>query len=105
MAICGADRVAGTQLRHAICVCLLQARSLLTVPEVVAGVEALGCSVPGRPSKTVSDALRWEIRRGRVVRRGRSLYQTGRMARSTEWWMQREIASLRPLVAQTPADA
>jgi hypothetical protein len=96
MAICGADRVAGTELRHAICVCLLRAQSPLTVPEVVAGVEALGCSVPGRPSKSISDAVRWEVRKGRVVRLGRSLYQIGSMPRSTEWWMRRKIASLPP---------
>lgn len=104
MAIFGADRVAGTQLRHAICVCLLRAQTPLTVPEVVAGVEALGWSVPGRPSKTISDALRWEVAKGRVVRLDRSLYEIGIMPRSTEWWMRREIASLCQIVAQTPAD-
>ena len=76
MAIYGADRVGGTGLRHAICVCLLDARGPLTLPEVVAGVEALGWSVPGRASKTVSDALRWEVRKGRVERLA-SIHRSG----------------------------
>lgn len=33
-----------------------------------------GFSIPGRPSKTVSDALRWEMRRGRVRRLRRGVY-------------------------------
>lgn len=93
MAKFGADRIFGTQLRHAICLCLLNAEAPLTVPEVITGVEVLGCPVPGRPSKTVSDALRWEVRRGRAVRVDRSLYRTGAMPRSAEWWIRRQVAS------------
>lgn len=105
MAITGADRIGGTELRHAISVCLLDAASPLSLAEVVAGVEALHCPVPGRASKTVSDALRWEVRKGRAVRLGRSSYRAGTMPRSTEWWIRRQVASRQQIVAQTPAEA
>lgn len=104
MAIVGADRIAGTALRHAICVCLLEANAPLTLSEVVAGLEHLAVVVPGRASKTVSDALRWEVRNGRAIRVRRSVYQAGSMPRSTEWWIRRQVASRHSLVAQRPAN-
>jgi hypothetical protein len=36
-----------------------------------------------RASKTISDALRWEVKRGRVVRLGQGRYGPGTMPRST----------------------
>ena len=77
----------------------------MTVPEIVAGVEAFGLPVPGRSSKTVSDALRWEVRKGRVVRLDRSRYRTGSMPRSTEWSIRTQLAAYQKIVAQTPAEA
>jgi len=43
-----------------------------TVGELIDAVKHQGFSFRGRPSKAVSDALRWEIERGRVhrLRRG-----------------------------------
>lgn len=93
MAIIGADRISGTALRHAICVCLLDAKAPLTLAEVVARLEELAVLVPGRASKTVSDALRWEVRHGRAIRLRRSVYQAGSMPRSTEWWIRRQVAA------------
>lgn len=95
MAVIGSDRASGVQLRYAICVCLLDAQVPLTLPEVVAGLEELGVPVPGRTSKTVSDALRWEVRKGRAVRLARSLYRAGSMPRSSEWWIRRQVAARR----------
>ena len=95
----------GVRLRHAICVCLLEEQRAMTVPEIVAGVEALGLSIPGRASKTVSDALRWEARKGRAVRFERSRYRTGTMPRSTEWWIRSQVAAHQRVVAQMPAEA
>jgi len=97
MAMVGADRLAGLDLRYAISLCLLDAQSPLRLPDVIARVEAFGFVIPGRPSKTVSDAMRWEVRKGRVVRLGRSLYKTGRMPRSTEWWIRSRVAAEREL--------
>ena len=95
----------GVRLRHAICVCLLEERRAMTVPEIVGGIEALGLSIPGRASKTVSDALRWEARKGRAVRLERSRYRIGTMPRSTEWWIRSQVAAHQKVVAQIPAEA
>ena len=75
----------------------------MTVPELVVMVEAFGLSISGRASKTVSDSLRWEVRKGRVVRVERSRYRAGSMPRSTEWWIRKQAAAYRSTVAQTPA--
>jgi hypothetical protein len=40
----------------------------MTVAEMVVALRRLGVVVPGRERKTVSDALRWEIGKGRVRR-------------------------------------
>lgn len=93
MAVVGADRTAGVQLRHAICFCLLDADSPLTLSQLLVRLEDLGVLVPGRPSKTLSDALRWEVRKGRAVRLSRSTYGAGTMPRSTEWWIRSRIAA------------
>jgi hypothetical protein len=45
-----------------------------TAAATAATVAAQGYRLPGRASKTISDALRWEVRRGRVVRLGRGRY-------------------------------
>lgn len=45
-----------------------------TVTELADAVAARGFTIPGRPGKTVSDALRTELVRGRVHRLGRGRY-------------------------------
>jgi hypothetical protein len=67
----------------------------LRVAEIVALLHTEGLMVGGRPSKTVSDALRWEVAHGRVVRLGRGLYGPGRMPRSTRAWIRRRNRLLR----------
>ena len=67
----------------------------LRVAEIVALLHAQGLVVGGRPSKTVSDALRWEVAHGRVVRLDRGLYGPGRMPRSTRAWIRRRNRLLR----------
>ena len=47
----------------------------VTVAELVTYLDELGFTIDGRPSKIISDALRWEVRRGRVVRLGRGRYR------------------------------
>lgn len=62
----------------------LMKRSEMTVAEmVVALVHRHGFDLGGRASKIISDALRWETRRGRVVRVGRGRYRFSHAARST----------------------
>ena len=63
----------------------------MTVSELVDCLDHLECTPAGRPGKVVSDALRWEMRRGRVRRIGRGRYAAGRIPRSTRWWMKDQI--------------
>src|SRR5215217_7975964 len=81
----------GVRLRHVLSVCLLDEQRVMTVPELVIKVEAFGLPISGRASKTVSDSLRWEVCKGRVVRVTRSRYRAGSMPRSTEWWIRRQV--------------
>ena len=77
----------------------------MTVAELATVVAALGTEVPGRPSKAISDGLRWECRKGRVARLGRGLYGPGSMPRSTRHWIRQQVqiwASARSL--QAPSD-
>ena len=67
----------------------------LSVAELRMRLRHLGFSVAGRPSKTISDALRWEVRRGRVERRGRGFYGPGDIPRSTEYRIIKRVQVLR----------
>ena len=55
----------------------------MTVAELVHVLNADGYELGGRASKIVSDALRWEVARGRVVRRSRGVYAYGRTPPAT----------------------
>jgi hypothetical protein len=67
------------------------------VPDLVELLERRGVRIPGRPSKVVSDALRAEMRRGRVVRLGRGRYGPGHMPRSTAHRIGRRARAVRPV--------
>ena len=67
----------GRALRFVL-VDLIRGHGTVTVAELVTAVEGLGYPVPGRMSKTMSDALRWEVARWRVIRVGRGIYRIGR---------------------------
>ena len=97
----GAERLSGIHLRYQLCVCLLDAPAPLTISELVEQIEARGFAVFGRASKTVSDALRWEVRRGRVTKVGRGRYARGVMPRSTEWWIRKHADARRRAVVAT----
>lgn len=55
----------------------------VTVAEMVADLAEAGFTLTGRASKVISDALRWEVRRGRVVRLRRGVYRYRGAPRST----------------------
>lgn len=92
--------IAGLHLRYVLTLHLADTGES-TIDGLVAAVEQAGFAIRGRPSKTISDALRWEIRRGRVVRRGRGRFGPGTMPRQTRSWMRKRIRSLQQ---QTPRD-
>ncbi len=98
------DRVYGRPLRYLACLALRQAGRSMTLPELVEAIQSQGFNIAGSANKVVADALRWEVRKGRVVRAGRGRYRFGQMPRSTEWWMKNQIAAIRSATfAQTLA--
>ena len=71
----------GIELRYMLAT-NLSIHGAATMFEMIELLEYQGFAIPAR-WKTVSDALRWEIRRGRDSRLRRGLYGPGQMPRST----------------------
>jgi hypothetical protein len=94
----------GTELRYAV-IRLLQLLGPSTIPDILDALDKWGFAVEGRPSKTVSDALRWERRRDRVRRIGWGLYRAGAMPRSTEHRIITRVTALREEVAHSRSEA
>jgi hypothetical protein len=87
-------QLSGKTLRWLTGVTLLDANQSLTVAEIVARIEER-FAIPGaRSGKAVSDALRWELRRGRVVLVARGRYAAGLMPRSTEYGLRKRVENL-----------
>ncbi len=63
----------------------------LTVTQLAQLLDDGGFTLPGRPSKAISDALRWEVGRRRVVRLGRGRYGPGRIPRGTAYRIDRRV--------------
>ena len=81
----------------------------MTVAELVVRCEREGVVFADRGSKLVSDALRWEIGWGRVVRLRRGVYRFAGMSRSTRYWIAHRVRDLRAYLARvrlqpTPSD-
>lgn len=76
------DALRGRALRF-ILVDLLRQHPVVTVADMVTYLDELGYQLPGRASKVISDALRWEQARGRVIRLGRGIYRYGRTPTTT----------------------
>ncbi|TSD94431.1 hypothetical protein FOS14_20645 [Skermania sp. ID1734] len=86
--------IRGINLRYALTQQLFD-EGPQTVAELVKALEEQGFQFPGRASKAVSDALRWEIRRSRVRRLGRSNYGPAYMPRQTAARIRDRVAALR----------
>ena len=84
----------GTDLRYML-TRLLQLNGPATVAELIVMLNAEGFTVAGRPSKTVSDTLRWEMGRGRVWRIGRGRYLADDVPRGTEHRIIKRVGQLR----------
>lgn len=88
-------KIAGLDLRYVLTWQLIEADSVLPVSALARRLEADGFGVARPASKTVSDALRWEVGRGRVVRVGRGSYRPGTMPRQTRSRIRLRVAALR----------
>jgi hypothetical protein len=84
----------GIELRYVLALYLWR-NGRATIGEMVDELGAQGFCVRGRPSKAVSDALRWEIVRGRVRRLGRGLYGPAYIPRATEYRIINRVQMLR----------
>ena len=89
-----ARRVRGIELRYLLAMHLLL-HGPATVSELVDMLAWHGFETKGRTSKAVSDALRWELSRGRVRRLGRALYGPGSVPRATEYRIHQRVMTLR----------
>jgi hypothetical protein len=66
-----------------------------SISELAEAVAWQGFAVAGRASKSISDALRWEMGYGRVRRLGRGLYGPGWLPRGTEHRIHKRFLALR----------
>jgi hypothetical protein len=90
--------VSGTDLRYLLTAYLFD-HGPATVEELVDALAYHGFRPPGRSSKAVSDALRWETARSRVVRLRRGHYRPGSMTRATEHRILQRVRALHDDVA------
>ena len=90
----------GINLRSLLVLQLAEARGSLTVAELVDRADAAGWRLDGRASKTISDALRWEVARGRAVRLDRGRYACGGIAKTTRHRMRRRLAACQARAAR-----
>jgi hypothetical protein len=91
--------VSGTDLRYLLTAYLFD-HGPATVEELVDALAYHGFRAAGRrSSKSVSDALRWEMARGRVIRVGRGHYRAGAMTRATQQRIVRRVRELHDDIA------
>jgi hypothetical protein len=101
-----ADRRAlrGVELRYALTMYLFQ-HGPKTVPDLIDALDFQGFDIPGRASKVVSDALRWEMDHGRVRRLKRGTYGPMAMPRATEHRIYNRVMALRDEAAALSAES
>jgi hypothetical protein len=84
----------GIELRYVLTM-YLAVHGARTITEMIDALEWQGFCLCGRASKAVSDALRWEIGRGRVRRLGRGRYGPGYLPRGSEYRIHQRVLALR----------
>jgi hypothetical protein len=87
-------RLHALELRYVL-TSYLRELGTLTVKDLTRLLERDGFAVRGRPSKTISDALRWEIGRGRVIRVDRGRYASGHIPRGKAHRIRRRVEAIR----------
>jgi hypothetical protein len=91
--------VRGIELRYLLTTYLFE-HGPATVAELVDALTYHGFCMDGRPSKAVSDALRWEMVHGRVRRVRSGRYGPVSMPRATEHRMNQRVLALHARVAE-----
>jgi hypothetical protein len=90
----------GIELRYVLTMHLFR-HGRSTIIELRDALAFQGFDVARPAPKSVSDALRWERRRGRVRRLGRGLYGPGQMPRGTEHRIHMRVLALRAEAAES----
>jgi len=90
----------GLELRYLLTTLLIESGRPTPLDELVERIHAEGFLLPGRPGKVVSDALRWDVRRGRVVRLDRGVHRVGTVPRQTKSRITHRVRDMRQRVAQ-----
>ena len=90
--------VRGTDLRYLLTAYLFD-YGPASVGELVDALAYHGFRPVGRASKSVSEALRWEIFQGRAVRMRRGRYRPGKMPRATAERIYKRVRALHDDVA------
>ena len=91
--------VRGTDLRYLLTAYLFDCGPA-TVEELVDALTYHGFRPVGRASKAISDALRWEIAHGRVIRFRRGRYRPAEMPRATRHRILQRVRALHDEVAE-----
>ena len=81
----------GRRLRYAVAVLLHEAQRTMTLHELAEQLGKQGHTTSVDPRKAVSDALRWELHRGRAVRVRRGHYLSNGLHPSTLRWMRAQL--------------
>ncbi|CAM3927555.1 hypothetical protein [Smaragdicoccus niigatensis] len=89
----------GTNLRHFI-IGEARKRDFISIAEVIRAAEEQGFSFSGRPSKAVSDALRWETRRNRMRKLDRGEYRIGCIPPTSEKRIDERLRLLKVAVGR-----
>jgi hypothetical protein len=93
-------RLRGIELRYALTMQLFN-QGPATITNLIEALASQGFDAGSPAPKSVSDALRWERRRGRVRRFGRGLYAPGSMPRGTEHRIHKRVRALRAEARQS----
>lgn len=88
----------GRRLRYAVAVVLHEAGRTVSLEELAEGLARHGYGTVGDTRKAISDALRWELHKGRALRPGRGHYRSKGLARSTLRWMRLQAAGQIPYI-------
>ena len=94
----------GTELRYALTNYLLQ-NGRCTITTLIGALVEQGFVIVGDPPKSVSDALRWEMGRGRVCRVGRGTYAPFEVPRSTQYRIHHRVLELRARARRIRSEA
>lgn len=74
----------------------------MSVAEITHALIAMGFTLPANPNKAVGDAIRWEVRKGRVRKGGRNQYGYAAAPRTTEFRMRAAVNAALVSIGSVP---